>query len=132
MSTELQKNLAKEIVANTKRKKPKNKAELLDSVGYAKSVQETKPGEILNQIGVQEALEELGFTEYNAKKVVQEIMLNPYEDAGDRLKATDQVFKVKGSYKDSQENGKTLIVVISGESASRYNVKPNELQGETN
>lgn len=43
-------------------------------------------------------LESLGFNENGAKKVVEEIMYNPMVDANARLKATDQVFKVHGSY----------------------------------
>lgn len=98
MATELQKNLAQQIVKNSKRKKPLNKKELLVSSGYAELSAESVPGKIINQKGVQEELKVLGFDEDSAKKVVSEIMLNPDAGASERLKATDQVFKVHGSY----------------------------------
>lgn len=98
MSTELQQNLAKEIIANSKRKKPKNKRDMLVSVGYATSTAEVKQKEIMEQKGVQEALIDFGFNVDNAKKVVAEILLDPENDPNSRLKATDQVFKVHGAY----------------------------------
>jgi hypothetical protein len=98
MPTVLQQNLAKEIIQNTKRKKPKNKGELVEMGGYSKTVAEAKPQVIIDQKGVQEALDDFGFSENNAKKVVSSIMLNEKTDPNPRLKATDQVFKVHGSY----------------------------------
>ena len=58
------------------------------------------------------ALAELGFSETGAKKVVEEIMYNPKTDASARLKATDQVFKVHGSY--AAEKVQTLNVNLEG------------------
>ena len=98
MATVKQKNLAKEVVNNIKREKPLNKGELLGLVGYAKKTQTHKCGLVFEQKGVQEELKELGFDENSAKQVVKEIMLNPKVDPSTRLKATDQVFKVRGSY----------------------------------
>lgn len=98
MPTNLQRNLAENIVKNLKRKKPLNKKELVVLGGYSETVAEAKPNTIIQQKGVQEALEEYGFTEDNAKKVVASIMLNEKVEPNARLKATDQVFKLKGSY----------------------------------
>lgn len=98
MSTILQENLAHELVKNIKRKKPKNKKELLVSAGYDETTAEATPGRTLEQKGVTDALTELGFTVENAKKVVQSIMLNEKTEPNARLKATDQVFKVEGAY----------------------------------
>lgn len=98
MSTDLQKKLAKELVNNLKSKKPKNKKDLLVSVGYDITTAETKPGEIIGQKGVQEELELLGFTEINAKKVVSKLMLDESQEGNVRLKAADMTFKVHGSY----------------------------------
>jgi hypothetical protein len=120
MPTILQKNLANEIIENTKRKKPKNKKEMLVSVGYAQSVAGAKANEIIEQKGVIEALEELGFNENTAKKVVKEIMLNEKTDPNTKLKATDQVFKVMGSYKEGDKgNTFNFINVISREQKER-------------
>lgn len=98
MATVRQAKLAKAIVENSKRDKPLNKKELLVSVGYAPSTADVKQGEIMEQKGVKEELEVLGFTEHAAMRVVEEIMHNPDVDPSARLKATDQVFKVRGTY----------------------------------
>ena len=98
MSTILEKNLAQNIVKNARRKKPLNKKELVVSSGYAEISAQSSAHLILEQKGVQDELKVLGFTEDNAKRVVKEIMLNDKVDPSARLKATDQVFKVEGSY----------------------------------
>ena len=113
MPTFLQEKLADEIVKNIKRKKPKNKKELVVSSGYSEISAESSAHIILEQKGVRVALEEMGFTEENAKKVVQSIMLNERVDPSARLKATDQVFKVEGSY--APEKSINLNVIISEE-----------------
>lgn len=97
MPTILQKRLAGEIIKNTKRAKPFNKRDLVVSGGYSKTVAIAKPEVILTQKGVLKELENYGFTEENAKKVVSEILLkSKREDM--RLRASEQVFKVLGSY----------------------------------
>lgn len=97
MPTILQDRLAQEIVKNSKRRKPLNKRDLVVSGGYSITVAEAKPDEILTQKGVIESLENYGFTEDNAKKVVSHILLrSKREDM--RLRASEQVFKVLGSY----------------------------------
>lgn len=83
---------------NAALEKPKSAGEVLMSVGYSKTTAETKPGEIIANEGVQAALEKMGFTEHNAKKVVAEIMLDEEEDGNTRLKAADMTLKVHGSY----------------------------------
>ncbi len=98
MATVRQAKLAKAIVENSKRDKPLNKKELLVSVGYSPITADVKQGEIMEQKGVKEELEILGFTEHAAMKVVEEIMNNKEVDPSARLKATDQVFKVRGTY----------------------------------
>lgn len=121
MPTVKQRKLAKVIAENAKLDKPLNRGEMLSKVGYSKKVAKHKPSQIIQADGVKEALEELGFTEENAMKVVSEIMLNPKIKPEARLKATDQVFKVQGSYVADREQGnKTLIVNITSESAERF------------
>ena len=122
MATELQKNLAKNIVKNLKRRKPLNKKELVVSSGYDMTTAEKQIPAVFEQKGVREELKILGFSEEKAKEVVAGIMLNEEVEPNARLKATDQVFKVSGSYKDNLDNGKTLVLVISGESAKRYDI----------
>jgi hypothetical protein len=96
--TEKQKKLAEMIIENSTLDKPLNKGEMLEKVGYAKSVAEAKASDIIESEGVQTALTQSGFTEENAKKVVESIMLDPTKDPNSRLKASDMVFKVHGSY----------------------------------
>lgn len=98
MPTILQRNLAENIVKNLKRKKPLNKKELVVSSGYDLTTAEKQVPAVFEQKGVIEALEDFGFTEDNAKKVVAEILLSDKTQASDRLRAASEVFKVKGSY----------------------------------
>lgn len=98
MGTTKQKKLAKIIVENSTVDKPLNQGQMLGKVGYAENTIEAKSGEIIGSEGVKEELQILGFTEENAMKVVSEIMLNPEAQDNNRLKASEQVFKVRGSY----------------------------------
>lgn len=97
MSTVRQRKLAKVIIENSTLDKPLNGGQMVEKVGYAKSLVDY-PKKVIDTEGVQEALEEYGFTIENAKMVVSEIMLNSDVDPSARLKATDQVFKVKDGY----------------------------------
>lgn len=71
---------------------------MLEKVGYSKTMAKAKTKDVLESVGVQEELRAMGFTEENAKTVVQDIMLDVEKDANARLKAADMVFKVHGSY----------------------------------
>jgi len=119
MATVRQKNLAKLIVENSKVDKPLNKGQMLEKVGYSKSMAKAKAGEILDSDGVKEELEVLGFTEAAAMKVVDEIMHNPDVDPSARLKATDQVFKVRGTYAPE----KKLVATINVNNEKRQQSK---------
>lgn len=119
MGTIRQKKLAQAIVENLKAKKPKNMQGLVESGGYSRTVALAKPGFIIEQKGVQEELIALGFNEDTAKKVVQEIMMDLTVDPSARLKATDQVFKVQGSY--APEKVVVGTVIISDERQKELN-----------
>lgn len=97
MGTQKQKKIAKLIVENASLDKPLNGGEMLAKVSYSKGLQK-QPSRILESEGVKEELALLGFTEDNAKSVVAEILLNPDADTNSRLKASDQIFKVHGTY----------------------------------
>ncbi len=71
--------------------------EILAINGYGTSLQNA-PARVLESAGTIVALEELGFTEENAKNVVTHILKDNTARAGDRLKAADMVFKVYGTY----------------------------------
>lgn len=97
MPTIRQKRAAKLIIENSKLDNPKTGGEIVESSGYGVSMKKN-PQVVLNSEGVKEALEESGFTEENAKKVVESIMLNERVEPNARLKASDMVFKIHGSY----------------------------------
>lgn len=98
MATIRQKELAKEIIANSRAKQKKNKKELLVSAGYSIITAEAAPNLIISQKGVQKELKNLGFTEEGAKNVVEEILYDKSVEPSDRLKASDMIFKVHGTY----------------------------------
>lgn len=86
--------------------------QLLENVGYSTNTAEAKSGEIIAQAGVQEELNRLGFTEDNANAVVGTILMNPKEQAKDRLKAAELVYKVKGSFVADQKTDAPSVVNI--------------------
>lgn len=110
MSTIRQKNLANNIVNNLKRKNPLNKAELVVSSGYSETTADRHTSAVFEQKGLQDELKVLGFDENTAKGVVSEIMLDNKVDANARLKATDQVFKVEGSYAPDRSTSVNLNI----------------------
>lgn len=98
MATLRQKKLATSIVENIHAAKPLNAGQMLENVGYAKSVAEAKPGEIISSKGVTDELHKLGFDEESAKYVVASILIDPLQDAAVRISAAKEVFKVHGTY----------------------------------
>lgn len=112
MPTMKQRKLAEEIVKDMENPIPSRMQDLLERGGYSKTVALAKPGEILDQIGVKQALKEFGFNEESAKRVVTEIMGNSENDVA-RLKATDQVFKVLGSYAPEKNQSLNVNVDIT-------------------
>jgi len=98
MATRLQKKLAKAIVEDVNSPRPKEKKELLVSVGYRESTAESNAKIILEAKGTKEELTNLGFSEEGAKQVVSEILYDKSVVASSRLMAADQVFKAHGTY----------------------------------
>lgn len=98
MSTELQKNLAQNIVKNAKRKKPLNKKELLVISGYSPISAEASATEIIEQKGVREELDNLGFSVENAKRVIGEILDDRRIKPETRIRAAHEVLAVHGEY----------------------------------
>lgn len=119
MPTPRQKKLAKLIIENSTLDKPLNGGEMLEKVSYSKGLQK-QPSRVIEAEGVKQALADYGFTEDNAKKVVSEIMLNDKVSANDRLKATDQVFKVHKSYGENNQTNNHLVIVIPNELVNKH------------
>jgi len=100
--TPLQRETARLVVETAKGKtKFKSNAELVAKAGYGIGIQ-TSPHRVLNSDGVKIALSELGFNPEGAKKVVESIMYNVKAKDADRLKASDMVFKVHGTYAEQR------------------------------
>ncbi len=72
-------------------------AEIVKAAGYSPTMQR-KPGQVLLSPGVQAELTELGFSEEKAKSVIGMILGDEEEETSNRIKAAQEVFKVKGSY----------------------------------
>lgn len=104
-----QKRVAKLIIENTKLDKPLTAGQILAKTGYAPGVVKN-PNDIFSSDGVKRELWDAGFTEENATKVVREIMLDPLAQGSDRLKATDQVFKVQGTY--APEKRESIVAFV--------------------
>lgn len=115
MPTQLQKKLANEIIKDVKSRKPRNKRDLLVSAGYDLVTAEASPGRTLDQKGVRQALNELGFSEEGAKKVVAKILYSDGAKDHDRLDAADKVFKVHGSYAPDKHLNVNVDVEVSPE-----------------
>lgn len=109
MATIKQKRVAKLIIENATLDEPLNSGQIVEKSRYSKSMV-IKPGVVINTQGVQDALEEYGFTEDNAKKVVSEILLDPKQRPDTRINAAKEVFKVRGSY--APEKSQALNVNI--------------------
>ncbi len=93
--------------------------------GYSETVAEAKPQAIIDQKGVQQALDDFGFNEDNAKQVVSEIMLDKRVKPDSRLRATDQVFKVHKSYGE-MESQKQINIVIPIQVSQSFNIQKDE------
>lgn len=93
-----QRRIARLIVDTTLgRTDIKTDKELILKAGYSEGNAKST-NSVIDTPGVQEALNDLGFTTDNAKKVVQKILNNEDAENRDRLKAADMVFKVHGEY----------------------------------
>ena len=90
---------------------------MLVSVGYTENVARHKPEEIIQGEGVQEELRLMGFTEENAMNVVSEIMLNPDAQDNNRLKASEMVFKVKGTFAPEKKAVMNMNVEVNNKDA---------------
>lgn len=117
-----QRKLAKELIKNAKADKPLNKGQLLVKVGYSKNVSNTRPQAILEQAGVKKSLAEYGLTEeLITTSLVIDIDRKPQNRLGELKLGAD----ILGMTKTVDGGSKTLVINISGESASRYGLLDN-------
>lgn len=69
-----QRAVAKELIENAKREKPLNRSQILEKVGYAKTLVRAAPSKVFNSEGVQAAMMEAGATPDMLAKTVREAM----------------------------------------------------------
>lgn len=130
MATRLQKRLAEEIIKDASSKIPRQKKDLLVSAGYDVVTAEASPGRTIDQVGVREALTELGFSEDGAKKVVAEILYSSKAKDHDRLDAADKVFKAHGTYAP-EKHMNLNVEVEANQDVKDLTEKLNALYGGT-
>ena len=121
MPTLKQRKVAMTIIESVKNGKTPTGKEVLKSANYAESVVNTHSTKIINSEGVQEALEDYGFTEDNAKKVVAKILLSENTEPNARIRAAQEVFKVRGSYAPDKSVNLNLDISQDAE------IKANEI-----
>ncbi len=117
MSTIRQKKLAKNIAENMRAKKPRNKKELLVASGYSEITAKASPNIIMEQKGVVDELEILGFSVQRAKEVLAGILNAPsiYEmvTPENQIRAAQEVFKVFGAYAPDKHMTVNIDIEVS-------------------
>lgn len=130
MATDLQEDLAEAIVKNKSlpKYKRKNKQDLLVSVGYSEITAKANPQKIIDQKGVQESLSKTGLT----KELITEALVFDIENKPKRRERELRLgAEILGILEDKREANKTLIINITGETASRYGILPNATNEST-
>lgn len=81
------------------------------------------PKVLTDSKGFKELCEEAGLTDnFLIKALYEDIEKKPQN----RKAELELAFKVKGKLHDSPESNKTLILIVSGESANRFNVQSTQ------
>jgi len=114
--TPRQRKVAQIIVDSARGKRPdiKNSGDIVIAGGYSPAIKDS-PKDVLNTTGVTIALRELGFNPEGAKKVVESIMYNENSADKDRLKASDMVFKVHGTYAPDKHVSLNIDTTVDNE-----------------
>jgi len=114
MPTLKQKRLAQNIIEAAQKGETPPLKVLVANSGYGRTMQKAHPGETISRKGTKKALEEFGFSEEIAKKVVGDILTNEKTKAKDRLTAADMTFKVHGTYAAEKRINLNIDVEIEG------------------
>lgn len=97
-----------------------NVSRAMMEVGYTPATAKT-PQKLTESKGFQELCEQAGLTDnFLVKALYEDIDKKPQN----RVQELNLAFKVKGKLDNTQEGNKTLILIVSGESANRFNVSP--------
>jgi hypothetical protein len=133
ITTTRQKRLAKNIVDSLQNNGEDTAKAIVEKSGYTGATLKN-PKQVISRAGVQEELQVLGFTEEAAKGVVASILHHSDNDMA-RLKASDQIFKVLGSYapvknENTNVNLNVEITPQEEEIAKKANEDLKKLYGE--
>lgn len=111
MATLRQKRLAAKIIENRG-----NASKSMIEVGYSAATAHN-PQQITNSKGFQELCDELGLTD---NLLVTALVSDIKKKPKNRKAELELGFKVRGKLQDVPGGNKTLIVVVTGQSANRY------------
>jgi len=90
--------------------------------GYAESVVRT-PKVVVESKGFQQVMQNMGLTEELLTSCLVEDI---HRKKDNRLGELTLGFKLHGKLRETQEGNKTLVLITSGESATRYNLPVKE------
>lgn len=117
MATIKQKKAARVVVSGG------SPTQAMREAGYAPSVVR-KPKVLTETEGFKEALRELGLTEELVTGALVEDIEKKPQNRVPELRLAAEILNMND--REGGGGNKTLVLIVSGESASRYNVKPNE------
>ena len=107
----------KEVIESGETKDAK---EILAFIGYGKGIQKN-PKMVFESKGFKEALKQLGFSLDAADMTVAKILRTGKEE--NRLKASDQIYKRLGGYKQQEGGNQVNILVIPSEVIQRHGIR---------
>ena len=128
MSTLNQEKAAKEVKEVIEKKLDKTGADVLKSVGYGRGYQ-ISPSRVFKSKGFQEALKKLGFSVESADLTIAKILRTGKEE--NQIRASQEVYKRLGAYKQGDNNIINNVLVIPSEIAEKYGVKVNDTNAIT-
>ncbi len=129
MATDLQEDLAEAIVKNKSlpKYKRKNKKELLVSIGYAKTTADKEAKAILESKGVQNEIEKYLSKTGLTKELITGALVYDIENKPKRREKELRLgAEILGITDHDKGGNKTLIINITGETASRYGILPEQ------
>lgn len=119
MSTVKQRLAAEKLVGNGG-----NVTQAMIAAGYSPETANT-PSKLTKAKGFQELCDDLGLTE---NLLIESLVSDIKAKKKNRKAELELGFKVRGKLSDNAVSNKTLVVVVTGQSATRYGV-PNTVAG---
>jgi len=98
-----------------------NKAQALKDTGYSKAVQSNQ--NVLKTKGFLQAMNEMGLTD---ELLVSSLVKDVQNEKRRTVNHLQLGFKLRGHLKEKSNEQKNLVLIVSGESATRYNVREHK------